>query len=75
MLPARYRTIYALNPMVGVVDGFRWAFLGTKTAPGPVVAVSAVATVLPFWWAERCTSEEWKLNSLTSFRNKASVEK
>lgn len=46
MLPARYRTIYALNPMVGVVDGFRWALLGTKTAPGPIVAVSAAATVL-----------------------------
>lgn len=32
--------LYALNPMVGVVDGFRWALLGTQTAPGPVTAVS-----------------------------------
>jgi lipopolysaccharide transport system permease protein len=46
MIPARYRTLYALNPIVGVVDGFRWALLGTKTAPGPVVAVSAAATLL-----------------------------
>ena len=45
MIPARYRTLYALNPMVGVVDGFRWALLGTKTAPGPVLAVSSAATV------------------------------
>ena len=28
--------------MVGVVEGFRWALLGTQTAPGPIVAVSAV---------------------------------
>jgi lipopolysaccharide transport system permease protein len=28
LVPARWRTIYALNPMVGVVEGFRWAFLG-----------------------------------------------
>jgi len=46
MIPARYRTLYALNPMVGVVDGFRWALLGAKTTPGPTLAVSAVATIL-----------------------------
>ncbi len=46
MIPARYRTLYALNPMVGVVDGFRWALLGSKTAPGPTFAASAVATLL-----------------------------
>ena len=46
MLPARWRTLYALNPMVGVVDGMRWSLLGTNTAPGPVIAVSAVTTLL-----------------------------
>ena len=46
MIPLRYRTLYALNPMVGVVDGFRWALLGSKTPPGLVVAVSAAATLL-----------------------------
>jgi lipopolysaccharide transport system permease protein len=46
MLPARWRTLYALNPMVGVVDGMRWSLLGTHTAPGPVIAVSAVTTLL-----------------------------
>jgi lipopolysaccharide transport system permease protein len=45
MIPVRYRTLYALNPMVGVVDGFRWALLGTKTAPGPVLIASAAATI------------------------------
>jgi lipopolysaccharide transport system permease protein len=46
MIPARYRTLYALNPIVGVVDGFRWALLGTKTAPGPMLAVSSAATLV-----------------------------
>jgi lipopolysaccharide transport system permease protein len=47
LVPARWRTLYALNPMVGVVDGFRWSFLGTA-APGPVIAVSAAATLAIF---------------------------
>jgi lipopolysaccharide transport system permease protein len=47
LLPEPWRTIYGLNPMVGVVEGFRWALLGTKTAPGPIIAVSsAVALVI-----------------------------
>jgi len=45
LLPEPWRTIYGLNPMVGVVEGFRWALLGTKTAPGPVVAVSALVAI------------------------------
>jgi lipopolysaccharide transport system permease protein len=49
MLPARWRTLYALNPMVGVIDGMRWSLLGTHTAPGPVIAVSAVTTLLFAW--------------------------
>jgi lipopolysaccharide transport system permease protein len=32
--------------MAGVVEGFRWALLGTQTAPGPMVAVSSVVAVL-----------------------------
>ena len=31
--------------MVGVVEGFRWALLGTGTAPGPMIAVSAAAAL------------------------------
>ncbi len=45
-LPENMRLLYALNPMVGVVDGFRWALLGTETAPGPMLAVSAIISVL-----------------------------
>jgi len=42
LLPQPWRTLYGLNPMVGVVEGFRWALLGTETAPGPVIIVSAL---------------------------------
>lgn len=46
LLSEPWRTIYSLNPMVGVVEGFRWALLGTKTAPGPMLIASAVASVM-----------------------------
>ncbi|MBE2192956.1 MAG: ABC transporter permease [Anaerolinea sp.] len=40
------RALYGLNPMTGVVEGFRWALLGTDTAPGAVILVSSTAAVL-----------------------------
>jgi lipopolysaccharide transport system permease protein len=46
LLPEPWRTLYGLNPMVGVVEGFRWALLGTKTAPGPIIAVSSTAALV-----------------------------
>jgi lipopolysaccharide transport system permease protein len=46
LLPEPWRTIYGLNPMVGVVEGFRWALLGTDTAPGPIIAVSATTAIV-----------------------------
>ena len=45
LLHEPWRTVYGINPMVGVVEGFRWALLGTNTAPGPIIAVSSLATV------------------------------
>jgi lipopolysaccharide transport system permease protein len=45
LLSERWRTVYAINPMVGVVEGFRWALLGTATAPGPMVFVSVLVSV------------------------------
>lgn len=42
LLDEPWRTIYGLNPMVGVVEGFRWALLGTQTAPGATILVSAI---------------------------------
>jgi lipopolysaccharide transport system permease protein len=46
LLPQLWRSIYALNPMVGVVEGFRWALLGTETAPGAMIFISAAAAVV-----------------------------
>jgi lipopolysaccharide transport system permease protein len=43
IVPAAWRAVYALNPMVGVVDGFRWALLGRTAAPLVTVAVSGLA--------------------------------
>jgi len=48
LIPERWRTLYGLNPMAGVVEGFRWALLGTDTRPGPLVLVSAVAAGVLF---------------------------
>lgn len=45
LLSEPWRTFYGINPMVGVVEGFRWALLGTDTAPGPIVIVSALVSV------------------------------
>jgi lipopolysaccharide transport system permease protein len=46
LVPEAWRTVYALNPMVGVVDGFRWALLGTPISTGTIIASSGVALVL-----------------------------
>jgi lipopolysaccharide transport system permease protein len=45
-VPIKWQLIYALNPMVGVVEGFRWALLGTQNAPGPVLGISALISVV-----------------------------
>jgi len=46
LLSEPWRTVYGLNPMVGVVEGFRWALLSTDTAPGPIIIVSSLASVV-----------------------------
>jgi lipopolysaccharide transport system permease protein len=48
LLAEPWRTLYGLNPMAGVVEGFRWALLGTDTAPGPMTLVSAVVALTLF---------------------------
>jgi lipopolysaccharide transport system permease protein len=45
LLDEPWRTLYAINPMVGVVEGFRWALLGADTAPGPMILVSSAAAI------------------------------
>lgn len=46
LLPGRWRLVYSINPMVGVVEGFRWALLRTDTAPGMSIIISATTAVL-----------------------------
>ena len=41
LVPARWRIIYSLNPMAGVIEGFRWSLLGTASPDFRVMAVSA----------------------------------
>jgi lipopolysaccharide transport system permease protein len=45
LLSEQWRTLYSINPMVGVVEGFRWALLGVETAPGPMLIVSSMASL------------------------------
>ncbi|HEX7185056.1 MAG TPA: ABC transporter permease [Thermoanaerobaculia bacterium] len=45
LVPEPWRALYGINPMVGVVEGFRWALLGTGAAPGPAIAVSTLAAL------------------------------
>lgn len=45
-VPEKLQPIYALNPMVGVIDGFRWALLGQEPAPGPLLIISSAVAVI-----------------------------
>ena len=46
LLSEPWRTIYGINPMVGVVEGFRWAILHTGPAPGAILGVSSVTALV-----------------------------
>jgi lipopolysaccharide transport system permease protein len=46
MVPERYRWLYGLNPMAGVIDGFRWSLTGRGQAPGTVLLASSVMVCL-----------------------------
>jgi len=48
MVPEKYRLFYALNPMVGVIEGFRSALLGTIAFPMAMVVVSVLVSVALF---------------------------
>jgi lipopolysaccharide transport system permease protein len=58
LVPERWRTLYALNPMVGVIDGFRWSLLGGRTpidwtSTGISVGLVAVLLVSGIWFFRR----------------------
>ena len=45
LVPLKWQAVYGLNPMVCVVDGFRWALLGKPLPAGPMILVSVAATI------------------------------
>ncbi len=51
IVPSRYQLLYSLNPMVGIIDGFRWCILGARSKDFPLavgICVSEIAAVLLF---------------------------
>ncbi|HEY5982668.1 MAG TPA: ABC transporter permease [Anaerolineales bacterium] len=46
LIPERWRLLYGLNPMAGVVEGFRWALLGTGSFGGPLWVSVAIVAIL-----------------------------
>lgn len=48
MIPDRWRTLYAMNPMVGVIEGFRWALLGTAAPDPAMLAVNVLVIMILF---------------------------
>jgi len=54
IVPAQWRIVYALNPCVGIIDGFRWSMLGGESAlwlPGVLMSVTITCTI--------CVSSIW----------------
>lgn len=57
-VPAQWRALYALNPMVGIIDGFRWSLLGGRVAldaqsTAISLAVTAAVLALGLWYFRR----------------------
>ncbi|MBI3601118.1 MAG: ABC transporter permease [Nitrospinae bacterium] len=48
LVPEQWRALYGLNPMAGVVEGFRWALLGKTDGPGALVVVSVLVVIVLF---------------------------
>jgi lipopolysaccharide transport system permease protein len=46
LIPERFQIFYAMNPMVGVIEGFRSALLGTRDMPWSMISTGAVTSVL-----------------------------
>lgn len=46
VVPEKWRTVYALNPLVSIIDGFRWSLLGTATPDVRAILTSSVVSLL-----------------------------
>src|SRR6185312_10356446 len=53
VVPAHWRILYSLNPVVGVIDGFRWCLLDGVQFYWPSVLLSAIVTCFLVWWGTR----------------------
>lgn len=45
LVPPQWQLVYGVNPLVGVVEGFRWALFGTGSGPSPMLAVSVAVAL------------------------------
>ncbi|MGH7368438.1 MAG: ABC transporter permease [Candidatus Rokuibacteriota bacterium] len=64
LVPDHWRWLYGLNPMAGVIEGFRWAIAGAGPAPGPMLAASSAVVLIVlvggffyFQWMERTVAD------------------
>ena len=64
LVPEAWRSLYSLNPMVGVIEGFRWSLLGGRTPDFWPMAISAAAVtcllllgLVWFRWMERNSAD------------------
>ena len=48
IVPERFRAVYALNPMAGIIEGFRAVLLGTQRVPWPMIGISLMAGTVCF---------------------------
>lgn len=48
IVPQQYQRLYAINPMVGVIEGFRSALLSTREMPWDFLAIGAVSATIIF---------------------------
>jgi lipopolysaccharide transport system permease protein len=46
LVPEHWRWLYGINPMAGVIEGFRWALTGAGPGPGPMMAVSVTVVLI-----------------------------
>jgi len=53
IVPSKWRLLYSLNPMVGVIDAFRWCILGTGAAPWPSIGISLIVALSFLWFGIR----------------------
>ena len=58
LVPEKWRALYGLNPMAGVVEGFRWCLLGSKPGPSLMLSVSVLVSLSLFtsglfWFRKR----------------------